>query len=317
MIKLRYVVYFLLATILVTGAGLAFNAFFKTESGTVTIHKRWGRVIAELPPGGPYLRIPVIDETVVMSTLTLDNKVVVKGRTSDQQELDVVVAVQWAIAPNSRTKVQNLDEQVSQTSPDAEDVLPGDASYIHVTYGTRANFDQAIMDRRIVQVTNSFISSKSLEETVQERDKVTKAIIAEVRNELKQYPIIITGIQVLDIIPSAEYTKAIEAKQIAEVNAEKAENEAAGIKTLADANNYKLKQTADAEAYSIQKKLEAEAEGITKRAEALAQAGDDFVEYQRVMQWDGVMPKVVGAGSGIEFGVGAQVGKDVAQNITK
>lgn len=304
--KIRYIVLIALLTSLIAG-GL--SAFFSTDSGHVSIHKRMGRVIAEKAPGGPYIKIPIIDEIVPMNVRTLGNTVVVKGRTADQQELDVIVKVQWSVAPNSRKGAQNLK---AQAAGEVEQYI-GDASYILVTYGSRDAFDQTILDTRITKVTTDFISTKKLETIVKERADFTLDIENTLSNILAEYPITVDGIQVIDIKPSEEYTKAIEAKQIAEVNAQKAIEEAKGIDTLAEANKKKVQKEADAYAYGVQVKAQADATGITAKATALKEAGPDYLEFTKLTVWDGALPLVVGGNgsTGIDFGIGAAVGQQI------
>ncbi len=305
MIKVRWIVLVALLTMII---GTVATSFYRVDSGTIAVHKRMGRVIAENGPGGPYFKWPLVDSVEEVSTIIEGNTVRVTGRTSDVQELGVIVSVQWGVAPKSATALRDVD---AQKSNDVEAEL-GDAAKLIITYGSRAKFDENIMDKRITKVVNDFISAKTLEEIVDARKDFTDGIINELNIVLSEYPVLLDSIQVIDIIPSEQYTKAIEEKKLAEIDAAKAEDQKLAIQTRADAHKYKLEQTAEAEAYAIQKRLEAEAEGITKRAEALNAAGPGFIEYARIMQWDGVMPKVIGGNEGVDFGIGASVGKQVA-----
>lgn len=309
MIKVRYIV---LALVAALAAGTIYDGVFMTDAGHVSIHKRMGRVVAEKAPGGPYFKIPFVDTVDKMNVRTLDNGVTVKGRTADQQELDVIVAVQWSIAPNSKKGAQDLE---AQQDGEVQQYV-GDASYVMVTYGSREAFDKNILDRRITKVTTDFIATKKLEDIVKERAKFTRDIENTLGDILADYPIVVDGIQVIDIKPSKKYTDAIEAKQIAEVNAQKAIEEAKGINTLAEANKNKVQKEADAYAYGVQVKAQADATGITAKADALAKAGDTYIEFTKITQWDGVLPKVVtGGNDGIGFGVGATIGQNVVKDV--
>lgn len=308
MIKIRYIV---LALVAALAAGTVYDGVFMTDAGHVSIHKRMGRVVAEKAPGGPYFKIPFVDTVDKMNVRTLGNQVIVKGRTSDQQELDVIVKVQWSIAPGSRKGAQDL---VAQEEGEVQQYI-GDASYIMVTYGSREAFDDTILDTRITKVTTDYISTMKLEDIVKNRGTFTRDIETTLGTILADYPITVDGIQVIDIKPSVKYTDAIEAKQVAEVAAEQKEKEAEGIETLAKAMNFKRKQEADAEAYAQTVAFTAEAEGITKKADALRAAGDSYIEFTKITQWDGVLPKVVGSDDGIGFGIGSQVGQTVAKDI--
>lgn len=320
MIKLRYIA---IAGVVVIGLITTAMTAYTVDSGNVKIVKRMGRVIAEKAPGGPYFKIPMVDTATAMSVLTLDNGVVVAGVTSDQQTLDVTVAIQWSIAPGSTAGAQNIQ---AQKKGEVEQYI-GDASHILVTYGSREAFDRNILDRRITKVTTDFISKQKLEEIVKERQKFTKNIEQALLTILAEYPIIVDGIQVVSITPSEKYMTAIEAKQIAEVNAQKAVEEAKGINTLAGANNFKRKQEADAEAYAVLQdatskaagkslQFQAEADGILAKANALKAAGANYLQLEYLNKWDGKRSLVVSGSesSGIDFGVGSSIGQQALGN---
>lgn len=310
MIKLRYLV---IGALAIAASVTALDGVFSTESGNVSVHKRMGRVIDETAPGGPYFKIPFVDTVVDMNVRTIGNTVVVKGRTADQQELDVIVKVQWSIAPLSRKGALNLS---AQEAGEVEQYI-GDASSILVTYGSREEFNQTMLDPRIIEVVTDFVSKKKLATIVKERALFTSTIVTTIRTKLAEFPITIDGIQVIDIRPSAQYTKAIEAKQLAEVNAQKAIEEAKGINTLAEANKNKVKKEADAYAYGVQVKAAADATGITAKADALAKAGPSYLEFTAITTWDGALSKVVGGSNGVDFGIGASIGKTIAAKELK
>lgn len=276
---------------------------YTTDNGTVTIIKRFNAVVGQNTPGGPYFKIPLVDTTVEMSTLTVDNGVVVAGVTSDQQTLDVVVAVQWSISPTSIKEFESEDDVLAYI---------GDASKILTTYGSREAFDKNILDRRITKVTTDYISKQKLEDIVKKRESFTKDIEVELLRILSEYPIIIDGIQVVSITPSAKYMSAIEDKQIAEVNAQKAVEEAKGINTLAEANKNRVQKEAEATAYGKLVVYQSEATGITAKADALKLAGPNYLQLEYLNRWDGKRSLVVtGNDSGVDFGVGTSIGNAV------
>lgn len=306
--KLRYIAFGVLGFIVALSMILS---MYTVDSGTVKVVKRMGRVIDETSAGGPYMKIPFVDTATEVSLLTLGNAVDVRGVTSDQQTLTVSVDIQWSIAPGSRKGVLDLEKQ----QDGIVDQFVGDASQILVTYGSRADFDRIILDTRITKVTNDFVSTMKLEDIIKNRAKVTLDIERTVKEQLAEYPIVVDGVQVRSITPSHKYTEAIEAKQIAEVTAQKAVEEAKGINTLAEANKAKVQMEAEAIAYGKQVVFEAEAAGIKAKADALKQAGPSYIELTRVTQWDGKYPLVMGSDAGVQFGVGAKIGENVAKGI--
>jgi len=114
---------------------------------------------------------------------------------------------------------------------------------------------------------------------------------------------------------SAQYTEAIEAKQKAEQEAKKAENERikkeieaqvqiAEALAMAEAEIARADgaakariRGAEAEAQSIFLKSEAEAKAIAAKYAALKAAGVDPAFWEWMQNWDGVLPKILGGSS--------------------
>ena len=110
---------------------------------------------------------------------------------------------------------------------------------------------------------------------VGEREKVTKAALKEVTENLVARHVEVTDLQLTNINFDDAYEKAVEMKVVAIQEALKAKNETVRIKEEADQRVTTAK---------------AEAEAMRIKSQALAQ-NKGLVEFEAVQKWDGKLPQ--------------------------
>ena len=280
-------------------------SWYTVNNGEVAVIKRLGKIINEETPGGPYFKIPFMDRADIVNIQTQDNTLVIKGHTHDTQPITLGVSVQWSVAPISR-------EAAAHPGREGKAIKIGDASRLVANYGSRDVFDSVVLDKRITEVANDLLSSKTLSEIIQNRAAFNESLKTSLTKILSVYPINVDGIQILSLDPSPEYIQAIEAQQVATVDAVTASKTAAKIRALADATNYQAKQVADGEIYKIQQKYKTEAEGIASVNRSLSSANEMYVPYIYATTWNGQYPLYMGgSGGSLEAGMGLGIGSTI------
>ncbi|AUS02659.1 coil containing protein [Vibrio phage 2.275.O._10N.286.54.E11] len=277
-----------------------YMSYYTVEEGTVGIVKTFGKVTDVTLPG-LHFKVPFRDTVHIMNTRTLGASVSFDSATQDQQRIQVVIDVQWSVAQNGSDQQRKAE-----------------AEGIYATYGSRDNFDASILDTRAGAITKAITGTYTLTEIITERGRIQEEIEVNLRKELSKFPITIEGIQAKQLDPSDEYRAAIEKKQVAEVDADAADEIATKIKTIAEANKQKAQKEADAAAYKILEEKKAEAEGLAAINAALAAGGKDLIEYTKWAGWNGQMPSTYTVGgSGIDEGIGFGIGNAVGQKSQK
>ena len=128
----------------------------------------------------------------------------------------------------------------------------------------------------VQEVVKSVVSRYTAEELITERQNVGAAMKDELASKVSDYGINIREINIINFAFSAEFNAAIEAKQTAQQNALKAEQDLARIKVEAQ---QKVEQA----------KGEAEANRLKNQ-----EITDNILKQQMIEKWDGKLPTVMG-----------------------
>lgn len=151
---------------------------------------------------------------------------------------------------------------------------------------------------RVLEDVKAVISHYTAEELIANRNSLSDSIRELLREDLTSNGINIISISIENIDFTDAFTNAVEAKQVATQEKQRAQTQqeqqtmearqAAERKRIeADANADILKIKADAEAYEITVKAEAEAEANRKIAETIT---NELIEYTQAQTWDGKLP---------------------------
>ena len=182
--------------------------------------------------------------------------------TGDNQAIDTELELVWSVEPS---KVSDLYTNV------------GDLEAIE-TVKVKNNFLGAFKD---------VVGKQSIDNIVQNRDKVALQALSELREKLAPMGILVHTLNISDMQPAKAYRDAVEAKMVAKQGAEKAKMESVTVEEVA-------KQTIKA--------ATADAEAMKIKTAALAQS-KSLVEYEMVQMlkttWNGALPTtVISSGGG-------------------
>ncbi|OLD57384.1 MAG: hypothetical protein AUI54_02990 [Acidobacteria bacterium 13_1_40CM_2_56_5] len=237
------------AVVVIVALIIVFGSFIIVPAGTRGVVLTWGAFNGEIFDPGLHFKMPIAQNVVLMNVQTAKIEVEKSESYShDLQVVDIHSVVNY-----------NIDPQAVGT--------------VYQQYGL--DFEGKLLTPNVEAAVKQTIAKYTAEDLLGKRSEVQ----SEIEDTIKQaFPkaFVVTKYALVNEQFSDVFEKAIEAKQVAQQEAEKASNEL-------------KKATIDAESRVAQAKGEAEA--IKIQAEAITQQGGAaYVELKRVEKWNGQYP---------------------------
>ena len=256
-------------TKLIVGAVIAFvclilvvilNPFVTVSAGERGVVLNWGAFNGEILDPGLHFRIPIAQTVIKMDVQTQKLEIEASDAYShDLQNVKIHSVVNY-----------NLD--------------PKEVGVIYQNYGLDA--EARILQPNLEAAVKQTVAKYSAEELLSKRGEVTSEIESAFRQAIPN-TFIVTKYALVNETFSEAYEAAIEQKQVAQQNAEKADNDLKRIKI--EAEERVAQATAEAEAIKIQ------AEAIQQ------QGGAAYVNLRAVDKWDGHLPNQMIPGGALPF----------------
>ena len=205
---------------------------------------------------------------------------------------------------NYQTEAFSSDiQQVGLMIAVNENISPDAAYKIYTTVGM--NYLENLLEPRLMENAKVVISKYTAESLIANREKLSAEVLVKMQADMAEYGINVTAISIENIDFTDQYEAAIEAKQVATQEKQKAQTEqermtmeaeqsAKRKKIEADAAAEVQKINADAEAYAITAKAEAEAEANKKLNSSIT---EQLVKYNQILRWNGQLPTFMGGES--------------------
>ena len=160
------------------------------------------------------------------------------------------------------------------------------------------NYVDNLIMPRLLENTKAVIGGYTAETLVINREDISSKVLDKMKKDMDQYGIEVTVISVENIDFTDAFEAAVEAKQVATQDKQRAQTQqdqqtmeaeqAAHRKKInADAEAEVAKVQADAEAYQTRVKAEAQAEANDKISKSLSQ---ELIEYTQALNWNGQLP---------------------------
>lgn len=264
---------------------LMFTQIYFIDQGEKAVVINFGK-ISNTWSAGFHVKVPFVQsvkrysvrvQKTVFGAVPGGNKQVLSAYSNDQQIIEsYAIAVTWNYDPNR-----------------IEDV--------YKFFGTSDDNSvfQTVVSPTIQQSSKTLLGQFTAQTIVQDRAKLDQALDIRIKDLLKQYPINIISVQMVDINFSKTYENVIEQTAQKKQEIEKARNELKRIEietqqqvAKAEAENKATKLKADAEAYQISVRAKAESDAIKLKAEAL-KANKDLVDLKIAEKWNGTVPQTV------------------------
>lgn len=162
-------------------------------------------------------------------------------------------------------------------------------------YGGLPQYEDRILDPRVLKITKSVFAKYSIEESIADREKVANEIRARLTDELSGHLASMSDINIEDIEFPERIRSAIENKQTAKLQKEAEEYNL----QKNDLEQQRIVNKGRAEAESITLVAKAEADAIKKKGDALLK-NQGLVELVKAEKWDGKLPTYM-MGDGMNF----------------
>jgi len=247
---------------------LIFSSFTVVDAGHTGVKVTLGKVSDELLSEGFHFKTPFITSIVQIDNRVTKTEVDSNAASKDLQSISSKVSVNYRVNTASSARIyKNVGQDFNNiiVNPAIQECMKA------VT--ARYNADQLITNRTIVSV---------------EMEK-------EISQKINPYGLNIEVFNIIDFDFSEEFSKAIEAKQTAQQQALKAEQDLSRIKV--EAAQLVEKAKAESEAYQLKNK----------------ELTDKVIMMQFVEKWDGKLPVVTSGGSAL-FDINSLINRDALKN---
>ncbi len=175
------------------------SSFQTIKSGEVGLKVRFGKIVKTQLNEGFNLKIPYIEDIVVVNIKVQKIELTTESSSKDLQTIETNIAVNYRIESD-------------------------EASNLYRTVGN--NYESTVLDPAIKESIKSTIAKYTAAEVITSRSEVSAKCMEELQAKVKKYGIVIDNFNITNLSFSPEYTKAIEDKQVAEQRLSKAKLEA-------------------------------------------------------------------------------------------
>ena len=238
--------------------GVSSASYFSVPAGNRGVLLQFGAVRGVLNEGANFI-VPFAQEVQLIDVRTQKTEGKAAAASKDLQIVQTDIAVNYHIDPKS----------------------------VGMLYrGVGPDYESRIIQPAVQETLKAVVAHYTAEELIRLRDQVKAQVDTGLTERLGQYHIQVEmgGVSLTNFEFSSEFNAAIEAKQVAQQNAEK--------------QKYILAQ-AQMEAQTAITKAKGEAESNRIKAQALnTQGGQKVLAREWIDKWDGHLPTVSSSGGG-------------------
>jgi regulator of protease activity HflC (stomatin/prohibitin superfamily) len=245
------------------GGGLLFlflammlRPFAIVNAGERGVLMQFGKVQDTVLDEGLHPIIPIVTTVKKLNVRVQQNSFNAGAASKDLQTITTELAVNWHIDP---LKVNRVFQQVG----DEQLIING------------------IMTPAVSEVLKAATAKKTAEEIITKRTELKQEIDANLKSRLEPYGVIVDDVSLVNFSFSPEFSRAIEAKQIAEQEAKQASFIA-------------QKATQEAQAEVNRAKGQAEAQRLQRLT-----LTPELLQKQAIEKWDGRFPMVMGGNGAV------------------
>lgn len=244
-----------------------FSSFKSVPTGFVGVKTQFGKVQGDMLNEGINFKIPYIEKIVLMDCRTKKVEVNNGAASKDLQDVDLKVAVNYGVDKKS-------------------------ANTLYQTVGV--DYEAIIVNPAILESIKSVTAKYTAEELITKRQEVSTLMFETLTTRLQNRGFTIVDLSITDLNFSAAYNQAIEQKQVAQQNAQKAQYE---LEKARVENQRKIENAkAEAEVMKLQNRE------ITNKTLKLKELE---IKEALIEKWNGQYPTtMLGDKSNILFGIG-------------
>lgn len=244
-----------------------FSSFKSVPTGFVGVKTQFGKVQGDMLNEGINFKIPYIEKIVLMDCRTKKVEVNNGAASKDLQDVDLKIAVNYGVDKKS-------------------------ANTLYQTVGV--DYEAIIVNPAILESIKSVTAKYTAEELITKRQEVSTLMFETLTTRLQNRGFTIVDLSITDLNFSAAYNQAIEQKQVAQQNAQKAQYE---LEKARVENQRKIENAkAEAEVMKLQNRE------ITNKTLKLKELE---IKEALIEKWNGQYPTtMLGDKSNILFGIG-------------
>jgi len=183
-----------LAPIAVALVAVILNPLRVIPEGTTCAKLRLGQVQNQPVMPGLNTLIPFVDSLDCINVKVQNFQRQVAASTSNIQDLNAKLAVQWRVPPSQVPRVRR-------------------------EFGSLEAMATGIVDPKAEESFKTVSSTRSLESAIGNRTKLKADWESTIKANLRPYPVEVIGLDVVNLAPSQKVAEAIEIKQVAEQEA--------------------------------------------------------------------------------------------------
>lgn len=245
-------------TIFLLVAAIFFKPFVIINAGERGVVMKFGQVQQQVLSEGIHPIIPVVNTVKTLSVRVQKHQIPAQASSKDLQDVYTDVALNWHINPeNSNLLFQQIGDE--------NEVV------------------QRIINPAIEEILKAVMALYTAEQIITKRGEVKAGIDEQLTLRLTQYNIAVDDISLVNIRFSQRFSEAVEAKQIAEQEAKRAEFLA-------------LKAIQEAQAEINRAKGQAEAQRLVRE-----NLTPEILQKSAIDKWDGHFPTVLGGNGALPF----------------
>ena len=216
-------------------------------SGHTGVVVKMGAVQDQVLSEGPHLKTPFVTKIVKIDNRVIRTDVDGESASKDLQTVSSTVSINYSV-----------DKEKS--------------AYIYKNVGK--DFENVVLRPAVQETVKAVVANYTAEELITERQSVSSSMKEILENRIKSYGLSVQEVNIINFNFSTEFNAAIEAKQTAQQNALKAEQDLARIKV---------------EAQQEVEKAKAEAEANKLKNQEIT---DATLKMKWIEKWDGKLPTV-------------------------
>ncbi|OLP15694.1 band 7 protein [Leptolyngbya sp. 'hensonii'] len=232
--------------------------FVIVNAGERGVVMQFGRVLPEVLGEGIHPIVPVINTVQKLSVRVQKHQIPTQAASKDLQDVFTDVALNWHIVPTQ-------------------------ANVMFQEIGDENQVVQRIINPAVEEVLKAVMARYTAEEIITKREEVKAGVDQSLTGRLANYYIGVDDISLVGVHFSDRFSEAVEAKQIAEQEAKRAEFVA-------------VKATREAEAEVNRAQGTAQAQRLLR--ETLT---PELLQKQAIEKWDGHFPTVLGGNGALPF----------------
>jgi prohibitin 1 len=175
-------------------AALVLNPMRIIPEGSTCARLRLGQVQDQAVLPGPNVVIPFVDHLDCMDVTVQSFQRQVAAATSNIQDLNAKLAVQWRVPPGRVPQVRR-------------------------EFGSLEAITARIVDPKVEESFKTVSSTRTLDAAIGNRVRLKADWQSMIKANLRSYPVEVVGIDVVNMSPSQKVADAIETKQVAEQEA--------------------------------------------------------------------------------------------------